>query len=375
MNRRVAPRTRRTVPARGRRPGRPPRRLGEEAPAPQRAEQRPGHGHHVAHLGYHPRRALPPLAADAHRAASQHPDRPAVMAVTQDREKEQKIARRHRLGRSPRPADGQPGHLRQRRRHWLHRPPGRRPEGGADQAGEWTRGPTPPACGTRSSTASPPSTRPPPPLHQQGLPARGGARPERPPDLGGAAAGQPPGHPAPGRAVRAHRLAARRRHLRVAHLRPQRPLFSADGKKAAFGGTEGQQTIEYLTDFVWTVYGGPARLAAGGGGGAFPQGTSKAGFNVDGPFQYPDPGGGPHSSSASPPSPAPRGASWPINCSSTGSTPPPPPPAGATPPGPSPVGRPRRGAPLVHARPEAPRGDQEVQRRPRATPGSTPTGR
>jgi ABC-type glycerol-3-phosphate transport system substrate-binding protein len=62
-------------------------------------------------------------------------------------------------------------------------------------------------------------------------------------------------------------------------------IFSADGKKVAFGGTEGQQTIEYLTDFVWSIYDGPARLTAGGGGGAFQQGTSKAGFNVSGPFQ------------------------------------------------------------------------------------------
>ena len=36
-------------------------------------------------------------------------------------------------------------------------------------------------------------------------------------------------------------------------------IFSADGKKVAFGGTEGQQTIEYLTDFVWSIYDGPAR--------------------------------------------------------------------------------------------------------------------
>ncbi len=62
-------------------------------------------------------------------------------------------------------------------------------------------------------------------------------------------------------------------------------VFSADGKKVAFGGVEGQQTIEYLTDFVWQVYEGPAKLAAGGAGGAFQQGTSKAAFNVSGPFQ------------------------------------------------------------------------------------------
>ncbi|HEX2516869.1 MAG TPA: hypothetical protein VH257_19340, partial [Chloroflexota bacterium] len=61
-------------------------------------------------------------------------------------------------------------------------------------------------------------------------------------------------------------------------------VFSADGKKAAFGGAEGQQTIEYLTDFVWSLYDGPARLTAGGAGGAFQQGTSKAAFNVSGPF-------------------------------------------------------------------------------------------
>lgn len=62
-------------------------------------------------------------------------------------------------------------------------------------------------------------------------------------------------------------------------------IFSADGKKVAFGGPQGQQTIEYLTDFVWSVYDGPVKLAATGGGGAFMQGTSKSAFNVSGPFQ------------------------------------------------------------------------------------------
>lgn len=61
-------------------------------------------------------------------------------------------------------------------------------------------------------------------------------------------------------------------------------IFAPDGKKVAFGASEGQQTIEYLTDFVWSVYEGPARLAASGGVGAFQNGTSRAAFNVSGPF-------------------------------------------------------------------------------------------
>jgi ABC-type glycerol-3-phosphate transport system substrate-binding protein len=69
-------------------------------------------------------------------------------------------------------------------------------------------------------------------------------------------------------------------------------VFSPDARKAAFGGPEGLQTAEFLTDAVWTVYGGPARLAdfLRANGGTFAQDpfiTGKVVLKVDGPFIIP----------------------------------------------------------------------------------------
>jgi multiple sugar transport system substrate-binding protein len=69
-------------------------------------------------------------------------------------------------------------------------------------------------------------------------------------------------------------------------------VFSLDAKKAVFGGTEGLQTIEFLTESVWSVYAGPAKLAdfLRANGGTFAQDpfiTGKVAMKVDGPFIVP----------------------------------------------------------------------------------------
>jgi multiple sugar transport system substrate-binding protein len=69
-------------------------------------------------------------------------------------------------------------------------------------------------------------------------------------------------------------------------------VFTPDARRAAFGGPEGLQTIEFLTDVAWTVYGGPAKLAdfLRANGGTFAQDpfiTSKVAMKVDGPFIVP----------------------------------------------------------------------------------------
>jgi ABC-type glycerol-3-phosphate transport system substrate-binding protein len=69
-------------------------------------------------------------------------------------------------------------------------------------------------------------------------------------------------------------------------------VFSPDAKRAVFGGPEGLQTIEFLTEAVWSVYGGPAKLAdfLRVNGGAFAQDpfiTGKVAMKVDGPFIVP----------------------------------------------------------------------------------------
>lgn len=68
--------------------------------------------------------------------------------------------------------------------------------------------------------------------------------------------------------------------------------FSPDARMVAFGGSEGQQTIEYITDFAWSVYGGPAKLAdfSRAYGGTFAQGpfvNAREAFTVNGPFLIP----------------------------------------------------------------------------------------
>jgi ABC-type glycerol-3-phosphate transport system substrate-binding protein len=69
-------------------------------------------------------------------------------------------------------------------------------------------------------------------------------------------------------------------------------VFSTDAKKVAFGGSEGLQTIQYLTDFAWGVYGSPAKLAdfLRASGGTFAQDpfiTGKVAMKTDGPFIVP----------------------------------------------------------------------------------------
>ncbi|HEX2033656.1 MAG TPA: extracellular solute-binding protein [Chloroflexota bacterium] len=69
-------------------------------------------------------------------------------------------------------------------------------------------------------------------------------------------------------------------------------VFTPDARRIAGGGPEGLQTIEYLTDFSWSVYGGPAKLAEWlrANGGTFAQDpfiAGKVALKVDGPFIIP----------------------------------------------------------------------------------------
>jgi multiple sugar transport system substrate-binding protein len=69
-------------------------------------------------------------------------------------------------------------------------------------------------------------------------------------------------------------------------------FFAPDAKRVTFGGPEGLQTIEYLTEFAWSVYGGPAKLAAflrtyGGQFAQDPFISQRVAMKTDGPFIVP----------------------------------------------------------------------------------------
>ena len=169
---------------RGRRPGRPPRRPRAGGAGAHRAVRRP-----VTVTMWHiwDTTASSPSTARCRCSPSAAPNlrrRPHRDGRGPRPGERAEDHRRDRLRRSPGPADGQPGHLRQRGRRRIHRGPGPRPEARADQARRVVRGGLH-LQPVEQEALRPPrrQQRPPPPLLQQSLPARGRpGRGQAPPD-------------------------------------------------------------------------------------------------------------------------------------------------------------------------------------------------